>query len=345
MEAVLETSRAFRDLRTRFRGALIEPGDEAYTESRRIWNGAIDRRPALIARCVAADDVVAALRFARDHDLPISVRGSGHGVAGHAVGDGAIVIDLSLLRGVSVDPATRQARAAAGTTWGEFDLATQRYGLATTGGTVSHVGISGLTLHGGLGHLLRRCGLTVDNLRAVELITADGRQLQVDAEREPELLWGLRGGGGNFGIATAFSYDLHPVGPLVLGGPVYWPLQQAPEVLRFLRGFAPEAPDDLGIMIVAHRAPPLPFLPAECYGTPALGLLLTWAGEVAEGIRVLAPLLRVGRPLCDSLRPVPYRAVQTLLGRGSSTRQWRLLALGTPVGAVRRSDRPLRLVR
>lgn len=179
MDAVLEMSRrAFRELRSRFRGALIQPGEDAYAESRRIWNGAIDRQPALIARCVDAEDVLVALRFARDHEMPLSVRGGGHGVAGNAVVDGAIMIDLSLIKGVSVDPAARLARAAAGATWGEFDLATQRYGLATTGGTVSHVGISGLTLHGGFGHLLRRHGLTVDNLRAVDLITANGRQLQ-----------------------------------------------------------------------------------------------------------------------------------------------------------------------
>jgi len=305
--------RAFRDLRASFRGALIQPDAEAYEETRRIWNGAVDRRPALIGRCVDAEDAVAMLRFACDHELPISVRGSGHGVAGHAISDGAIMIDLSLMKGVSVDPATRQARAAAGVTWGEFDLATQRYGLATTGGTVSQVGISGLTLHGGFGHLLRRKGLTVDNVHAVDLITADGQQLRVDAESAPELFWGLRGGGGNFGIATAFTYDLHPVGPLVLGGPVYWPLEQAPDVLRFVREFAPEAPDDLGIMLVAHRAPPLPFLPPERYGIPALGLLLTWVGDISEGLRVIAPLLHLGSPLGSLVRPVPYRAVQSLL--------------------------------
>ena len=323
-------SRMFRSLRTRFRGALIQPGEDAYDETRRIWNGAVDRRPALIARCVDADDVVTALRFARDHALPISVRGGGHGVAGNAVYDDAVMIDLTLIKGVSVDPAKRQARAAAGATWGEFDLATQRYGLATTGGTVSQVGISGLTLHGGFGHLLRKRGLTVDNLRAVELITAEGEQLRVDAQSEPELFWGLRGGGGNFGIATSFTYDLHPVGPLVLGGPVYWPIEQAAEVLRFLRDFAPAAPDELGIMLVAHQLPPLPFLPPEQYGKPALGLLLTWAGEVAEGIRVLTPLLHVASPLGDLVRPVPYRALQTLLdgaaapGNGAYWRSVRL---------------------
>jgi FAD binding domain-containing protein/berberine-like enzyme len=220
---------------------------------------------------------------------------------------------------VSVDPAARTARAAAGLTWSELDLATQRHGLATTGGTISSVGIGGLTLGGGFGHLMRRHGLTIDNLKAVDLVTAEGERLRVDAGSEPELFWGLRGGGGNFGIATAFEYELHPVGPLVLGGPIYWPLEQAHDVLRTLREFAPEAPDELGIMIVAHRAPPLPFLPPERYGAPVLGLLPVWSGDLADGARALAPLRAVGAPLGELVRPVPYRAVQSQLD-GSAPR-------------------------
>jgi FAD/FMN-containing dehydrogenase len=311
--ALLRSNGVMPDLRARFRGALLRPGEEGYEESRRVWNGAIDRRPALIARCAGADDVQEALRFARERDLPVSVRGGGHGVAGHAVCDDGVMIDLSLMKAVLVDPAARVARAAGGLLWSELDLATQRHGLATTGGTISHVGIGGLTLGGGFGHLMRRHGLTVDNLRAVDLVTADGGRLRVDAQSEPELFWGLRGGGGNFGIATAFEYDLHPVGPIVLGGPVYWPLEQAPEVLRRLRELAPDAPDELGVMLVAHRAPPLPFLPPGRYGTPVLGLLLVWSGDIAEGMRATAPLRAVGTPLGDLVRPVPYRAVQTLI--------------------------------
>ena len=170
-----------------------------------------------------------------------------------------------------------------------------------------------MTLGGGFGHLMRRYGLTVDNLRAADLVTADGERLRVDAGSEPELFWGLRGGGGNFGIVTAFEYDLHPVGPIVLGGPIFWPLDQAPQVLRFLREFAPEAPDELGIAIVAKLAPPMPFLPPERYGTPVLGLLPVWCGDIAEGARVLAPLRAVGTPIGDLVRPVPYRALQSLL--------------------------------
>jgi FAD/FMN-containing dehydrogenase len=301
-------------LRGHFRGTLLEPGDEGYAETRRVWNGAIDRRPALIARVAGAGDVQAAVRFAREHDLPIAVRGGGHSVMGYAVADGGIMIDLSQLKATSVDPATRTVRAGGGLTWAEFDLATQRHGLATTGGSVSSTGIGGVTLGGGFGHLMRRHGLTVDNLRGAELVTADGQRRQADAE----LLWGLRGGGGNFGIVTAFEYDLHAIGPLVLGGPIFWPLEQAPLVLRFLRDFAPSAPDELGVALVAGLAPPMPFLPPDRYGRPALGLLPVWSGHLAEGARVLAPLRGLGTPIGDAVRPVPYRAIQSLLDLGAA---------------------------
>jgi len=328
---------AIDDLRRHFRGALLRPGEEGYEEARQVWNGAIDRRPALIARCAGSDDVARAVRFARERDLPVSVRGGGHSVLGHGVCDDAMMIDLSLLKAVSVDPANRFARAAGGLTWAELDLATQRYGLATTGGSVSSTGIGGVTLGGGFGHLMRRHGLTVDNLRAVDLVTAEGQRLRVDAEHEAELFWGLRGGGGNFGIATAFEYDLHAVGPMVLGGPIFWPLAQAPEVLRVLREFAPDAPDELGVMLVANLAPPMPFLPPERYGTPVFGLVLLWCGDPAEGLRAIAPLRSIGTPIGDLIRPVPYRAVQSLLdgsaarGSGSYWRSTRLPDLSDPV--------------
>jgi hypothetical protein len=305
--------RTFAQLRGQFRGALLRPGEEGYDEARRIWNGAIDRRPALIARCAGTDDVQRAVQFAVERELPLSVRGGGHSVVGYSVCDDGLMIDLSMMKAVSVDPSARVARAAGGLVWSEVDLATQRFGLATTGGTISHVGIGGLTLGGGFGHLMRKHGLTVDNLRAVDLVTADGSRQRVDGDREPELFWGLRGGGGNFGIATAFEYDLHSVGPIVLGGPVYWPLEQAAEVLRALREFAPDAPDELGMMIVAHRAPPLPLLPPERYGTPVLGLLLVWSGDIAAGLRATAPLRTIGTPIADVMRPVPYRAVQSMI--------------------------------
>jgi FAD binding domain/Berberine and berberine like len=305
------------ELRTRFRGALLRPGEEGYTEARRVWNGAIDRRPALIARCAGADDVVEVVRFAREREVPVSVRGGGHAVAGHAVCDSGVMIDLSLMKAVRVDPEARTARAAGGLLWSELDRATAPAGLATTGGIISHTGIGGLTLGGGLGHLMRKHGLTVDNLIAVDLVTADGERLYVDGEAEPELFWGLRGGGGNFGIATAFEYRLHPVGPLVLGGPMFWALDDAPQVLRFLREFMPEAPDELGVSLAMMPAPPLPFLPPDRFGTPVVGLVIAWAGDLDEGQRTLAPLRRIGAPLADVVRPIPYLALQSMLDGGA----------------------------
>ena len=316
IEAVIDT-RDTGALRARFRGALLRPGQEGYDEARRVWNGAIDRHPALIARCAGADDVVEAVRYARERELPVSVRGGGHAVAGHAVCDGGLMIDLSLMKSVRVDPHARTARAAGGLLWRELDAATQQHGLATTGGIISHTGIGGLTLGGGFGHLMRRHGLTVDNLLAVELVTADGERLRVDEWSEPELFWGLRGGGGNFGIATAFEYRLHPVGPLVLGGPMFWKLDDAPRVLELLRELASEAPDDLGISISIMPAPPMPFLPPEQFGRPVIGLVLAWVGEPAAGERAIAPLRAVGEPLADVVRPIPYLALQSMLDGGA----------------------------
>jgi FAD/FMN-containing dehydrogenase len=305
-------------LRTRFRGALLRPGEEGYDETRRVWNGAIDRRPALIARCVGSDDVIEAVRFGREHDLLVSVRGGGHAVAGHGVCDDGLMIDLSLMKATRVDPGARTVRAAGGLLWSEFDRATQRFGLATTGGVISHTGVAGLTLGGGLGHLMRRFGLTVDNLRSVDLVTADAQVMRVDADVEPELFWGLRGGGGNFGIATTLEYRLHPVGPIVLGGPVFWPITDAPAVLRFLRDFTPEAPDELGITIALRLAPPMPFLPPDQYGKPVLALILVWAGDPKEGARALGALRGIGSPLADVVTPVPYVALQSLLDGGAA---------------------------
>jgi FAD/FMN-containing dehydrogenase len=316
IEAVIEAVDTTA-LRSSFRGALLPPGEEGYEEARSVWNGAIDRHPALIARCAGADDVVEAMRFARERELPVTVRGGGHAVAGHAVCDGGLMIDLSLMKAVEVDPEARTARAAGGLLWRELDAATQQHGLATTGGIISHTGIGGLTLGGGFGHLMRRHGLTVDNLLAVELVTADGERLRVDAASEPELFWGLRGGGGNFGVATAFEYRLHPVGPLVLGGPMFWGLDDAPAVLRVLRELAPAAPDELGISISIMPAPPMPFLAPEQFGKPVIGLVLAWMGDFAAGERAIAPLREVGRPLADVVRPVPYPALQSMLDGGA----------------------------
>src|SRR6266508_667975 len=256
--------RAVAALRGRFRGALLRPGEEGFDEARRTWNGAVDRSPGLIARCAGADDVVEAVRFAREHDLLASVRGGGHSIAGHSVCDGGLMIDLSLMKSVRLDDA-RTVTAAGGVLWGELDRATQPFGLATTGGIIIHTGSGGLTLGGGLGHLMRKHGLTVDNRKSVDLVTADAEPCHVDADADPELFGGLRGG-GNFGIATAFEYQLHPVGPLVLGGPIFWPLDDAPDVLRFVRDFAADAPDELGITIGIAPLPPAPFIPPAWFG-------------------------------------------------------------------------------
>jgi FAD/FMN-containing dehydrogenase len=310
-------ARAVAGLGARFRGALLRPGERGYDEARRVWNGAIDRHPALVARCADADDVVEAVRFARGRNLPISVRGGGHAVAGHAVVEDGLMIDLSLMNAVAVDPVARLATAGGGTLLGDLDRATQRFGLATTAGIVSETGIGGLTLGGGRGHLMRKHGLTVDNLVSVDLVTAEGEKRRVDEATDPELFWGLRGGGGNFGIATSFEYRLHPVGPLVLGGPIVWPLEGAGEVLRTLRDFAPQAPDSLGIALSARMAPPAPFLPPERVGEPVVMVMPVWTGDVAEGLEVLAPLRRLGTPIADVVRPTPYLTVQSMMDAGN----------------------------
>ena len=311
------TAGALETFRARFRGALLRPGEEGYEEARRVWNGAIDRRPALIARCAGADDVVEAVRFAREGDLLVSVRGGGHSIAGHAVCDDGLMIDLSLMKAVAVDPGNRTARAAGGVLWGELDRATQRASLATTGGIISHTGIGGLTLGGGLGHLMRALGLTVDNLRSVDVVTADAERVHADARTEPDLFWGLRGGGGNFGIATAFEYDLHPIGPVVLGGPAFWPLEHAADMLAFLDGFAAEAPDELGITVTLRKAPPLPFLPPDQVGRPVLGLVLVWAGDPGAGREAIGPLLGKRPTIANEIRPTPYVALQSMLDIGA----------------------------
>lgn len=326
-----------RSLRNRFSGALLEPGDAAYDTSRRVWNGAVDRHPALIARATGLDDVLAAVRHARELGLPLSVRGGGHSVLGHAVRDGGLLLDLSLMSEVRVDPAARTAHAAGGATWGGFDAATQRHGLATPGGSFSSTGVGGVTLSGGFGHLLRARGLTVDNLRAVDLVTAAGEHVRVDDAAEAELMWGLRGGGGNFGVAAGLEYDLHPTGPLVLGGPVFWPLDQAREVLGALDQLAPDLPDEVGVGLVLGALPPMPFLPPDAYGAPALGLVLTWFGEPREGEQVLRPLRQLGTPYGDQVRLMPYRAIQSLLDGGAGPGNhsyWRSHQLSRLDGAV-----------
>jgi FAD/FMN-containing dehydrogenase len=299
-------------LRTGFRGPVIGPDDEGYREARSIWNGAIDRRPVAIARCTGVADVVAAVRFAHERDLLVAVRSGGHGVGGQALCDGGLVIDLSPMRGIRVDPAARTARAEAGVLWGELDRETQLFGLATVGGIVTHTGIAGLTLGGGIGWLMRKHGATVDNLLSVDLVTAEGELLTANEEENPDLFWGIRGGGGNLGIVTSFVYRLHPVGPIVLAGPVFHPLEDAPDVLRFYREFIARAPEELTTIFELSVAPPLPFLPEEVHGKPIVMVGACYAGSPEEGVEVVRPLKEFGSPIVDLLEPKPYLALQSM---------------------------------
>lgn len=294
-----------------FRGRVLTSSDAAFDDARRIWNGAIERKPALIAQCTEAADVIAAVRHARQHELLVSVRGGGHGVAGHAMNDGGIVVDLSQMRGVRVDPESRTAVGEPGLLWGDFDQATQAVGLATTGGIVTHTGIAGLTLGGGIGWLMRAYGTTADNLIAADVVTADGTLVHASEQDDPELLWGLRGGGGNFGVVTRFSYRLHQLGPNVLAGPVVWPMEDAPEVMRFYREFCASAPNQLTTITQYRTLPAFPIFPARFHGRKVLQIGSVWAGDIAEGQRVLAPLRGFGKPLFDLVEPKPYVANQS----------------------------------
>jgi FAD/FMN-containing dehydrogenase len=292
-------------------GSVIVPGDEAYDEARKVWNGMIDRRPASIARCQTQEDVVASVNFARDKDLLIAVRGGAHNVAGNATCDDGIVIDLSRMKQVDVDPAARTARAQPGCTWADFDQATHPYGLATTGGLVSTTGIAGFTLGGGIGWLVRKYGLTCDNLRAVDIVTADGRQVHASESENADLLWGLRGGGGNFGVVTAFEYDLHPL-TTVLGGLVLYPASRATEVLQFFREFVNTAPGELTCIAIFLTAPPAPFVPESLHHKPAIAIAACYAGSADEGERFVQPLRTFGPPVADLIGLMPYPVLQSM---------------------------------
>ena len=296
-----------------FRGRLIQAGDADYDSARKVWNGAIDRDPRLIARCIGTTDVVAAVRFAPDHDLEIAIRGGGHNVAGTAVCDDGIVIDLSAMRGVRVDPKGRRAWVQGGALWGDVDHETQRHGLATTGGIVSHTGVAGLTLGGGVGWLMRKHGLTVDNLLAVDVVTADGELLRASEDEHPDLFWALRGGGGNFGVVTSFEFRLHSVGPTVVAGPIFWDASDARDVLRCYRDFIRSAPDALGTVVRFGTAPPLAAIPEDLHWRPVLMVGTCYAGPIADGERALRPLRTSRAPILDLVGPTPYVGFQSAL--------------------------------
>ena len=313
---------ALRELETSFRGQLIRPGEGSYEEHRKIWNGSIDRRPALIARCAGVADVIAALGLAKRAGLQVAVRSGGHSFPGLSMCDGGIVIDLSLMRAIRVDPETRTARTQAGALWGDFDHETQAFGLATTGGIVTHTGVAGLTLGGGIGWLQRKHGLTIDQLIAVDLITAEGELVKASAAENVDLFWGVRGGGGNFGIVTEFEFRLHPVGPTVLAGPIFWPIEESPRVLRFYREWIADAPDELMTIVIHRKAPPLDFVPAELHGQLVVAIVCCYAGPLDEGAKVLRPLKDFRSPVLDLCEPKPYVAHQGMFDPSFPHGRW-----------------------
>jgi FAD/FMN-containing dehydrogenase len=313
-----------------FLGRVREPGDDDYEDARKIWNGDIQRRPSVIASCTGPADVLAAVRFARERALPVAVRGGGHAVAGHALCEGGMVIDLSPMTGVRVDPLAGTARAQGGCLWRHVDHEAQAFGLAVTGGIVTHTGIGGLTLGGGIGHLMRRFGLTIDSLAACDVVTADGEFVVASKEEHPDLFWGLLGGGGNFGVVTSFEYRLHALGPTVLAGLLAWPMEQAAEVLRFYRDFVADAPDEVGIMANLRLAPPLAAFPEELHGKPIVALIVCYAGPLEKGREVLRPLRAFKPPALDAVGPKPYVAHQAMFdaayphGRHYYWKAWKL---------------------
>jgi FAD/FMN-containing dehydrogenase len=301
---------ALSELEQSFRGQLVRRGDPDYDAQRKVWNGSIDRSPALIARCAGVADVIATLGLARETGLEVAVRSGGHSFPGASVCDDGVVIDMSLMKGIRVDPEARTARAQAGVLWGELDRETQAFGLATVGGIVTHTGVAGLTLGGGIGWLQRKHGLTIDQLLSVDLVTADGEFVKASATENPDLFWGVRGGGGNFGIVTEFEFRLHPVGPIVYAGPIFWPMEKAPALLRFYRDWIAEAPDELMTILIHRKAPPLPFVPTELHGELVVAVACCYAGPVEEGEAVVRPLKAFAPPVLDLCEPKPYVAHQ-----------------------------------
>jgi FAD/FMN-containing dehydrogenase len=301
---------ALESFRASFRGELVLPSDEAYDRARRVWNAAIDKSPVLIARCSGTVDVVRAVELAREHELLLAVRGGGHNVAGHGTCDAGVVVDLSPMRGVELDLGRRTVRVQAGATWGDVDHETQAFGLATTGGLVSTTGVAGFTLGGGFGWLMRKYGLACDKLVSVELVTAGGRILRASADENVDLFWGLRGGGGNFGIATSFEFGLHPVGPLVMAGAIFFPGDAAGDLLRFYRDWAKEVPDELTTVVNLATAPAAPFLPGEIHGKRVVVVSGCYSGDPEDGASVFQPLKSFGTSLADLIGPMPYTELQ-----------------------------------
>lgn len=305
--------------RSEFPGPVLTAGDADYDKARSVWNGAIDRRPALIAKCSTAADVAMAIKFARSSGLEVSVRGGGHSFAGFAVADGALMIDLSPMRQVDVDPARRRALCGGGATWGDVDAATQAHGLAVPGGFISHTGIGGLTLGGGFGWLTQQFGLSADNLVSAEVVTADGKILRAAADENADLFWAIRGGGGNFGVVTRFEYQLHPVGPLVQLGLFFWAADQGVAALELCRSFVREAPPEYCTFIAGLSAPPEPFVPEQYRLAPGYALLVVGLGSADEHARAVAPIRESLPPAFELITPIPYTHLQRMFDEGN---QW-----------------------
>jgi FAD/FMN-containing dehydrogenase len=313
---------ALSELEASFAGELVSPDDATYDRLRAVWNGSIDRHPALIARCNRASDVSAAVTFARQTGLPLAVKGGGHSFPGQSVCDDGIVVDLGEMKGIAVDPQTRTATAEAGVLLGELDRETQAYGLSVPAGIVTHTGLAGLTLGGGIGWLQRKYGLTIDQLLSVDLITAEGEAVKASESENADLFWGVRGGGGNFGVVTRFEFRLNPLGPNVVAGPVFWPTEESPDVLRFYRDWIAAAPDDLMTIVIHRKAPPLPFIPSELHGKPVVAIVCCYAGSVEEGEEVVAPLKAFGSPVLDLCEPKPFLEHQSMFDPSYPHGQW-----------------------
>lgn len=298
-------------LATRLQGELVLPGDDDYNEARNVWNATIDRYPALIVRCLTVNDVKTAVTFAHEHHMLVSVRSGGHSIAGFATNDGGMVIDLSRMKAITINAAERTARLEPGLTWAEVARAAHPHGLALTSGDTGSVGVGGLLLGGGMGWMVRKYGLTIDRLRAVELVTADGQFLRASAFENADLFWGLRGGGGNFGVATAFEVDLHPAG-IVLGGAVIFDASGVDDLMQAYVRYAATAPDELTTNSMFLHAPPLPFIPEAYHGKPIFMIQVCYTGNLSEGEQVVAPLRSLGKPIADLIAPMPYPSMLTL---------------------------------
>ena len=305
-----------------FRGHIVRPESPDYDVHRSIWNGSFDRRPAVIVRCAGVSDVIAAVKFGRASGLPVSVRSGGHSFPGLSVADDALMIDLSPMKGVRVDPEQRTARVQAGVLLGELDRETQAFGLAVPSGIVTHTGVAGLTLGGGIGWIMRKHGLSVDQLVSMDLVTADGEFVKASADENADLFWGLRGGGGNFGIVTEFEFRCVPLGTQVLAGPIFWPMEQSGEVLRFYRDWVADAPDELMTIVLHRKAPPLPFVPEELHGKPVVMVVPCWVGDVEEGEKFLRPLREFGPPVADVCMQKPYLAHQAMFDPSFVPGRW-----------------------